>query len=94
MMYTDMPAGMGSSSALDFEAVRFSNYLPLKVIRPGIFMFSFRTKRAHIAWRVVHQTVPDHLILALEPFASLAAWTTWHGTVVRTCRGVNIGVRI
>lgn len=50
MMYMDMFVGMGFLLVLDFEVVWFLNYLLLKVIWFGIFMFLFRIKRVYIVW--------------------------------------------
>ena len=33
-------------------------------------MFAFWTEWTDVAWAVVHQTVPDHLVLTLEAFAA------------------------
>lgn len=57
-------------------------------------MFSIRTERTNIAWRVVDQTMSDHLILSLEPLSTFTAWASLYTAVVRSIRRVNIGVGI
>jgi len=42
------------------------------------------TKRADVAWAIMHQPMPDHLILPLESSATLATWAGYDWAVVRS----------
>jgi len=65
----------------------------LQVIWTWISVISIRTKRAHVTGAVVNKAVTNHLVLAFEPFAALAARTTSDRAIVRSVRAVNVGVR-
>lgn len=47
-------------------------------------MLSIWAERANVAGAVVHQTVPDHLVLSFESSPTFAALTTFNRTVVRS----------
>ena len=53
-------------------------------------MFSVRTERADEPWAVVHQPVPNHLVLALEAFSAFASGTAGDRAIVRSILAVNI----
>ena len=38
--------------------------------------------------------MPNHLVLALETLPPLCSWAALHWAVMRTCGGVDIGVRV
>jgi hypothetical protein len=56
-------------------------------------MLSFWTERTNIAWTVMHQTVPNHFVFALEPFAALRAGAACDRAVVWTALAVDIFMR-
>lgn len=56
-------------------------------------MLPLRAERTNIAGTVVHQTMPDHLVLALEPLAAFGARAALHGTVVRADGAVHVPMR-
>ena len=68
--------------------------LPLKIIWPGIPVVPVGTERADIPRRVVNKAMADHLVLALEPFTTLATWTPRDWAIMWSCRGMNIRVRV
>ena len=53
-------------------------------------MLAFRAKRADIAWTVVHQAVANHLVLALESFATFGARAACNWAVVRSTLAVHV----
>jgi hypothetical protein len=57
-----------SADLLPFLA--FAACIPLKIVRSRISVFALWTEWTDIAWAIVHQTMADHLILALEAFAA------------------------
>ena len=67
--------------------------IPLQVVRPWILVFALWTEGTHVAWTVVYEAVPDHLVLALETFPSLTTGALGHRAVVWADRAVNISVR-
>ena len=68
--------------------------LPLEVVWSRVAVVSVGAERADVARRLVDQTVPDHLVFALEPLAAFAARATRDRAVVGPCRGVHVGVRV
>jgi hypothetical protein len=66
---------------------------PLKIVWPRIFMLLIRTEGTYIAWRVMHQAMPHHFILALEPFPTQPTWTPIHRTEMRPVLRVHICMR-
>jgi hypothetical protein len=46
--------------------------IPLQIVRPGVFVLLISAKRAHVSWRIVHQSVPDHFVFSFEAFAAYA----------------------
>jgi hypothetical protein len=69
-------------------------YVSLQIIRPWILVLSIGTERTYVSRRVVYQTVPDHLVLALEALSSLAARAALDGAVVWPGRRVHVGMRV
>lgn len=67
--------------------------LPLQIIRPWISMLLLRTKRANISRRVMHKTMSNHLILALEALSTNTPRAAWNRTIVRTLLGMYICMR-
>jgi hypothetical protein len=55
---------------------------PLQIVRSGVLVLTFWAERTHISWRIVDQTMPNHLVLAFKPLSSLATGTSRHWTVV------------
>jgi hypothetical protein len=55
-------------------------------------MFSIRTKGTDIARRIVHEAMPDHLVLTFEPLATFAAGAAWYRAVVWSILAVDIGM--
>lgn len=47
-------------------------------------MFPEWTERAHVTRTIVNQSVTDHFVLALEPFAAFTTGTTFDGAIVWT----------
>ena len=68
--------------------------LPLEIVWSGVAVVPVRAERADIARRFVNQTMPNHLVFALEPLAAFAARATRDWAVVGPCRGVHVGVRV
>lgn len=68
-------------------------YLPLQIVWPGVLVFFIRAERTDVARRVVHQTMPDHFVLALEPLPAFTAWAIWDGAVVVAYLAVDVPVR-
>lgn len=56
-------------------------------------MLLIGTEGTYIAWRVMHQTMPHHFILALEPFPAQPTWTAIHGTEMRPVLRVHVCMR-
>ena len=56
-------------------------------------MLSVRAERADIAWAIVHQSMPYHLVFPLEALATLAAWAGLDGAVVRSVLAMHVPVR-
>lgn len=65
---------------------------PLQVIRSWILMFPLRTEWADISRRIVHKSMPDHLVFSFESFPSDPSWTVRNWTVVWAFLRVHIGV--
>lgn len=57
--------------------------IPLKIVRSGVFPFNVRAEGTYVPGTLVHQTVPDHLVLTLEALAAFAAQAALDGTEVR-----------
>jgi hypothetical protein len=55
-------------------------------------MLLIGTERTHIAWRIMHQAMAHHFILALESFPAYASWTTIYGTEMRSVLGMHVGM--
>ena len=55
-------------------------------------MLALRAKRAHVPGAAVHEAVPDHLVLALETPAALAARAARYRAVVWSVLGVHVPV--
>lgn len=68
-------------------------HLPLKIIRPRIPVFSFRTVRADVARAFVNKAMANHLVLALESFATFRARAACDRAIVRSALAVDILVR-
>ena len=69
-------------------------HVALQVVGPRVLVLAVAgAERAHVARRVVHQAMADHLVLALEAAAAHAPRAVRHGTVVRPRLRVHVGVR-
>ena len=68
--------------------------MTLQVIWPGIFVLLVETERAHVAWRCMNETMPNHLILPPETLATWSPSTTFFKVKVRSCVRVNILVAV
>ena len=55
-------------------------------------MLTLWTIGTAVARRLVHEAVPDHLVLPLETFATLSPGTALDGAVVRSARRVDVRV--
>ena len=67
--------------------------MSLEIVGSWVLVTAFvRAEGADVAWRLVSETVADHLVLAFEAFAALGAGTICHWTVVRARRGMRCGV--
>lgn len=53
-------------------------------------MLSVRTKRANVTWRIMDQTMSNHLVLSLKPLPSFTSWTAFDATIVWPVRGMYI----
>lgn len=56
--------------------------LPLKVVRPWVFVFPVWAEWTDVAGRIVYEAVSDHLVLPLESFATFASWTAFYTAIV------------
>jgi hypothetical protein len=56
-------------------------------------MLSIWAVRAHVAGAIVHQSMSDHFVLALEPFAAFTARTLRDRTEVGPCGAVHVLMR-
>lgn len=61
-----------SQREIHAENTSYSN-LPLQVVRSRILMLLVRAEGTNVSRRLMDQAVPDHLVLALEAFTTLAA---------------------
>jgi len=68
--------------------------MSLKIIWPWIFVLSVRTEGTDITRRFVDQSMPNHLILPLESLAAFTSRAAFDRAVMRSVRGVNVGMRI
>ena len=53
--------------------------IPLKIIRPRVFVLAIRAERTNVAWRIMHEPVSDHLIFSLESLTFLSSRTAHYG---------------
>lgn len=67
--------------------------LPLKIVWPWVFVLAQRTKRTDVARAIMDKPMSNHLILALEAFASLTPRTAPDWAVVRSVGAMYVGVR-
>ena len=93
MVDSDMPCAR-LARRLWWKGVDMCVDLPLEVVWSRVAVVSVGAERADVARRFVDQTVPDHLVFALEPLAAFAARATRDRAVVGPCRGVHVGVRV
>jgi hypothetical protein len=68
-------------------------YTPLQIIRARILVFAIRAKRTYIPRRLMNEAVANHLVLALETFATFGAETAYDRAIVWSVLRVYIGVR-
>jgi hypothetical protein len=71
-----------------------SSHVPLKIIRPWISVITVWTKGTDVSGGIVNEAMPNHFVLSLETFPSLASRTSLNRAVMWTGRRMNIGVRI
>lgn len=64
----------------------------MEIIRARILVFAIRAKGADVAGGLVHETVADHFVFALEAFAAFAAGAFLDRAVVGAVLGVDVGV--
>jgi hypothetical protein len=64
----------------------------LKIVRSRISMLALWTEGTYVAWAVVHQTMANHFVLALEAFTTFRAWAAGDGTVVWPTLAVDVFV--
>lgn len=76
-----------------FVHVMDSN-MSLQVVWSRILVLSIGTERTHVPRRIMDQTMPDHLVLALEAFPTFAPWTSLNRAVVRPGGRMHIRMRI
>lgn len=67
-------------------------HIPLQIVRPRILVLSVRTKRTHVPRTRMHETMPYHLVLALEALSTFGTRASRNGAVVRARLGVDICV--
>jgi hypothetical protein len=48
-------------------------------------MLPIWTERTHVAGRLMHKTVSDHLILPLKALPAFASWAAFNRAEVRPC---------
>lgn len=70
------------------------SHIPLKIIRTWIPVITVWTKGTDVSGGIVDEAMPDHFVLPLEAFPSLASRASLNRAVVWTGRRMNIGVRI
>lgn len=75
-----------SSNSLD----QVSLGIPLQIIWTRILVFSIRAEGTDVSWRIVYQTVSDHLVFPFKSFSAFTSRATFDGTVVWPIRGVHI----
>ena len=56
--------------------------LPLKIVRPWVFVFSVGTEGTDISRGIVDQTMSYHLVLPFEPFPTFASWAPFHAAIM------------
>lgn len=57
-------------------------HIPLQIVRSWILMLPVRTERANITWTIMNKSMPDHLVLSLESFATFTSCAAFHRTIV------------
>lgn len=57
-------------------------------------MLTIRAERANVSRRLMDQTMPNHLVLPLEALSPFASRAALYGTVMWSCRRVDVCVRI
>lgn len=63
---------------------------PLKIIGPWISMLLTRAEWTDIPWGIMNQSMPNHLILALEPLSARAPRAAFNRTIVRTILRMHV----
>ena len=70
---------------VDWVTAVYARDVPLEIVRPGILMVPVRTEWTNIAWRLMYETVSNHLILPFETPPTLGPRTALHGAIMRSC---------
>ena len=65
---------------------------PLKIIWSGVLMFSIWAELTHIAGRLVHKTMSDHLVLPLEALSTFTSWAAFDWAEVWS--GLRMDIRM
>ena len=81
MMDSDMPAK--ATQSLDI-ITSYNHHIPLKIIWSRILVLAIWTEWTDIARLVVDQPMPNHFVLALEPFPALRTGASSDRAIVRS----------
>ena len=68
--------------------------MALKVVWSWVLVLSVGAEWADVAGRLVDETMPYHLVLALETFATLGSWASVDWAVMGPSRGMYIAMRV
>lgn len=67
-------------------------HIPLKIVRPRVFVLAVGTEGTSISWRLMHESMSDHLVLSLEAFSAFGASAAFDRAEMGSVLRVNIGV--
>lgn len=67
-----------------------TKYIPLKIVRPRIFVLLIWTERTDVARGVVHEAMSHHFILALESFPADSTGTSFLRTEMWSVLGMHV----
>ena len=70
-----------------------SDNIPLQIVRSWISVLTLGTKGTNVAGRLMHETVADHLILALEALPTFGTGARLDRAIMWATLRVNVGVR-
>jgi len=84
MMNTYVPTQRVSFGTQRQVGLFLLSYTPLQIVWSWILVFAVRTEWTYVAWGLMYESMPYHLILPLEAFAAFASRAVFHWTVVRS----------